>query len=186
MPFTAILTLLSMFGSLVSGALALAAVFLSVPVFVLRALGLMEAEPRVDLATQQVRISRIRLIGEDLSANQWPPGRPLRPEEAALLLEEMDRLREEEIAAIRAAKERRERASRGWARGWARRGGGMWGRVRSVFTGRSGRPLDPATYDDDDVVVNDLAASFSQLQLPGIPLEPLTGVVPHRSSMDEE
>lgn len=180
MPFTAIHTLLSMFGSFVSGVLALAAVFVSVPVFVLRALGLMEAEPRVDLAMRQVRISRILLIGADLSANQWPPGRPLRPEEAALLSEEIDRLREEEMAAIRAAKETRERVSRGRARGEE----GWWGRFWSFFAGR--RLLSRATAVVDDDVVDVLAASFSRLQLAGIPLEPLSGVVSRRSSVDEE
>ncbi|MCJ1269091.1 hypothetical protein MMC22_008980 [Lobaria immixta] len=147
MTFTTIIALLSMIGSLASGVLAIAAVFISVPVFLLRAAGLMEAPPEIALAKRQVRLSRIRLIGSGLSANQWHPGRPLGPDEAALLTEELDLLIEEELdllieeeldllieeeldllieeelADLRAAKEEREKEEREKEE---RRGRGGW------------------------------------------------------------
>lgn len=186
MTFTTIIALLSMIGSLASGVLAIAAVFISVPVFLLRAAGLMEAPPEIALAKRQVRLSRIRLIGSGLSANQWHPGRPLGPDEAALLTEELDLLIEEELADLRAAKEEREKeeGKRG-RRGWLARGGmGEGGRrLWSVLTGqgRLRRGADPEESLDEEAA--DLAAGFSRLSLDGIPMGSMTSVVSRRPSV---
>lgn len=181
MTFTTIIALLSMIGSSASGVLAIAAVFISVPVFLLRAAGLMEAPPGIALAKRQVRLSRIRLIGSGLSANQWHPGRPLGPDEAALLTRELDLLIDEELADLRAVEEERERGRRGWL---ARGGMGEVGRrLWSVLTGQ-GRPRRRADLEEGlGEEAADLAAGFSRLSLDGIPMGSITGVVSRRPSV---
>lgn len=168
------MVLRSMFGSLVSGVLAFAAVLFSVPVFLLQAAGLIETPAQLELPEQQVRISRILWIGDALSANPWHH-RPMGPDEAALLAEELILLRGEELADARAAKEKRERNGRGWMpRGWE---GGKWRHFCSTTVGRRWLSRRAAREEEDDAEVADLAASFSQPQLARIPMAPTTGVV---------
>lgn len=177
MSFTTMLTLLSMFGSLVSGVLALVAVLISVPVFLLRALGLMEATTGIELAKRQVRISRIRLIGAVLSANQWQPGRPLGPDEAALLTGELDLLFGEELADLRAAREERERGGLV---------GVVWENVVAVVNRRGWFSRGEVPGDAQDAEAASLAADFSELRLDDIPMEPMTGIVSRRPSAATE
>lgn len=186
MNFTTIIALLSMIGSSASVVLAIAAVFISVPVFLLRAAGLMEAPPRIALAKRQVRLSRIRLIGSGLSANQWHLGRPLGPDEAAFLTRELDLLIEEELADLRAVEEEREKEERKRGRrGWLAHGGmGEVGRrLWSVLTGQD-RPCGRADLEEGlGEEAADLAAGFSRLSLDGIPMGSITGVVSRRPSV---
>lgn len=162
--------------------LAFAAVLFSVPVFLLQAAGLTEAPGQLELAERQVRISRIRLIGDALSANLWYY-RLMGPDEAARLAEVLDLLWEE-LADARAAKEKRERKGRGWMlQGWE---GGKWRHFWSTTVGRRWLSRRAAREEeDDDVEVADLAAS-SQPQFAGIPMAPITGVVSLGPSVAEE
>lgn len=57
-----IITLLSAFGSFVSSILAIAAIFVKVPIFFLRAAGAIKDTAELQFAKRQDRISRILLI----------------------------------------------------------------------------------------------------------------------------
>lgn len=106
--FRMILTFLGMLGSLVSGVLALGRLFISITVFVLRMLGLIEAKSRVEFAKRQSRRSEMRLIGSILSnIDRFPAEGPLGPnemamlrKERALLAKELEILVDEELAYL--------------------------------------------------------------------------------------
>lgn len=127
MVFVTIMTILSAFGSLMSGILALVTVLIQIPIFILRATGVMTPTAVLQLTTRLDRTIRILSINAILSANQWHGGRPLEADEASLLREELDLLVNEEIAAIRAARhsrgERGEKYRQIW-RQWVTEGSG--------------------------------------------------------------
>lgn len=103
-----ILTFLGMLGSLVSGVLALGRLLISITVFVLRMLGLIEAKSRVEFAKRQSRRSEMRFIGSILSnIDRFPAEGRLGPnemamlrKERALLAEELEILVDEELAYL--------------------------------------------------------------------------------------
>ena len=133
MAFVRPMTALSLFRSFFSGFLALTEAIIFVPLLLLRSVGLIKGPETTRLARRQDRLSRMRWIGSVLSANAVQPTRPLLPHEANLLVGELDRLFDEELADLRAAEAARLRDTWFWLRlGWAfvGQGWGLLGRAR--------------------------------------------------------
>lgn len=124
MGFYSLKPLLSSFNSLVSGIITFLTVFFKIPVFLLRALGVVNPAEALQLAKQQDRTNRILLINMVLSVDHRSSGRQLDAEETLLLREEFEFLIREEVADLRASKAARAAKER---RQYRR--GDIWGRI---------------------------------------------------------
>ena len=131
--FAATMGLLSSFGSFVSGVLAVLVIFVKIPVFVLRAVGLKGPAEAIGLARRQGRTSRSLMIGQVLREGRWPAGTMLGAEDVSLLREELDVLIGEKMAYLRAARMARvaEERRQAWLRDTKRK---LWDlAIASIF-----------------------------------------------------